>query len=296
MAKQLGKKGSEGDMVMYNARRDEDVLVCLEPSRYPERLQSLAFTLSMSDVAILKADLFTRELGEQIVALDAFGIKRGFFILGESVGEGDFKKIVHSTVVENYTRFDGDIATLREKLFEMNAEPNLTEPVRVDISHHFKVKGVGTVILGSVAHGTLRQHDELQIFPTKKKCSIRSIQVQDQDVKEAATGSRVGCALKNVEPEELDRGFVLAPASSCEKTQSIEGELIRSRFYKVPLEVGTVVHLVERLQFVPGRISAILDDRATVELEKPLVEGAVQFPKVVLNLDAPLPRIIGRMD
>ena len=86
LAAQLGKKGTVSDMSFFNFKRDDIGVTYIVPSRYPEKLQSLASTLAMSDAAVLTIEKLDRELGEQIVALDAFGIARGFMILKNYLG------------------------------------------------------------------------------------------------------------------------------------------------------------------------------------------------------------------
>ncbi|MCK7520919.1 MAG: EF-Tu/IF-2/RF-3 family GTPase [Ignavibacteriales bacterium] len=57
--------------------------------------------------------------------------------------------------------------------------------------------------------GSIKKHDTLKVLPTEKTAQIRSIQKHDDDADYAITGDRVGLALKNIESEDLDRGFVL---------------------------------------------------------------------------------------
>lgn len=82
----------------------------------------------------------------------------------------------------------------------------------VEIDHSFDVKGVGVVLLGIVRSGTVRAHDEL-FSGSGKKVTIRSIQSQDEDVKEAGTNTRVGLAVKGVESTELSKGDILSKSA-----------------------------------------------------------------------------------
>ena len=77
------------------------------------------------------------------------------------------------------------------------------------IDHFFKVKSVGTVALGFVLSGTLKKHQTLYLNPTGLQAQVRSIQMNDVDYDQAPAGSRVGLALKNVDVDDMERGYLL---------------------------------------------------------------------------------------
>jgi selenocysteine-specific translation elongation factor len=94
----------------------------------------------------------------------------------------------------------------------------------VPIDHFFNVKGVGTVILGYVTHGRIEKHDELKVLPTDRKALVRSIQKHDDDYDDAVRGDRVGLALKNVDVEQLDRGYVLTADDRVKSDSKVTAE------------------------------------------------------------------------
>src|SRR5450759_3441057 len=49
------------------------------------------------------------------------------------------------------------------------------------VDAHFHVKGVGVVVLGSVAQGSIKKHETVKVLPTSKTAQIRSIQKHDAD-------------------------------------------------------------------------------------------------------------------
>ena len=119
------------------------------------------------------------------------------------------------------------------------------------------MKGVGIVVLGGVAEGTIRAHDQLKVLPTGKVAHLRSIQKHDDDVTEAAAGDRVGLALKGVEADDLDRGYVLStnPSLVCGNILNGRAELVR--YWPAPLKEQMVVYLGHWMQFVPARIAFV---------------------------------------
>ena len=299
LAAAMGKKGTVSDMSFFNFKRGDIGVTYIVPSRYPEKLQSLANALAMSDAAILAVEKLDRELGEQIVALDAFGIGRGFMILKNFLGADQLRPFVAQTTLEEFRFHEPDAYQLNEDFAAMEI-PNVEGAVRVPVDHFFDVKGVGTVALGRVRMGTARQHDELQVFPTEKRAMVRSIQVHDEDVPEAPFGCRVGLALKGVEAKDLFRGVVLAPPGSLEVPERIETELAVSKYWKGTVSKGLVLHGACGLQIVPMHVEEAPGDGL-----KPGKNGNVIFRPdkalatgkgdrlVALDLDTKGLRIVG---
>ena len=146
----------------------------------------------------------------------------------------------------------------------------------VAIDHAFNVKGIGTVILGGVTNGTIRQHETVRVLPGEKTAQIRSIQKHDDDMVEAWKGDRVGLALKNIAADDLERGQVLTTSDSLTIGTTIQGPVQLGRFWRTPLKEGMVIHVGHWMQFVNGRIQEVsqgADDTQTivVECEKDLV-------------------------
>jgi len=207
----LGKKGTASDITFYNQKRDRVTVTYIEPSRYPEKVSSLFFAVSLADMALLVVDEIAPAFGESVLMLDAAGIGKGYMVLLNYLSPDQVMPLVKGTVVGNYPIVPDDHNQLRET-FLLLAEQQPARGVgmqhgSVPVDHHFPVKGVGTVALGGVAEGTIRVHDELRVFPTSRVAHVRSIQKHDDDVTEAAAGDRVGLALKGVETGDLERGY-----------------------------------------------------------------------------------------
>jgi selenocysteine-specific translation elongation factor len=277
LAAALGKKGTVSDMSFFNFKKGDTGITYIHPLRYPEKLQSLANVLAMADAAVLAVEKLDRELGEQIVALDAFGIARGFMILKNYLSADQLRPYVVGTAVEEFRFHEPDPYQLNEAFAAIELPP-VEGLVRVPVDHFFDVKGVGTVALGCVRRGNVRQHDDLQVYPTEKRTTVRSIQVLDEDVPEAPLGCRVGLALKGVEAKDLFRGAVLAPPGSLKVPERIEMELAVSRYWKGTISGGMTLHGACGLQIVPMRVEAAPADGL----------GPGKKGNVVLKPDKPL--------
>lgn len=69
---------------------------------------------------------------------------------------------------------------------------------RLAIDRAFTLKGVGTVVTGTLVGGSLRRDDQLRVYPTDGRSRIRSIQSHGRDVAIAVPGSRVALNLTDL--------------------------------------------------------------------------------------------------
>lgn len=281
-AKDLGKKGTTSDITFYNLKKGEDTVTFIEPTRYPERLAPLFYAVSLADVALVVVGEITPTLGEWVLMLDEARVERGYVILQNYLTQQEVAPLFRGTVLEHYEFVDADPIALRDLMLgaahaRPSSQPGADASGTIPIDHHFNVRGIGTVILGVVARGGIHKHDTLKVYPGEKAISVRSIQKHDDDFDWAAEGDRVGIALKNIDSDELDRGFVLSSDPNIRTGAHIEARATLVRYWPAPLAVGTVLHLGHWMQFIPARVEAVRDDwdwrqpTLTLALEKDLV-------------------------
>jgi selenocysteine-specific translation elongation factor len=257
----LGKKGTVSDITFYNQKSGDATITYIEPSRYPEKLSSLFFSISMAGMAILVVDEINPAFGECVLMLDSANVKKGILVLRNYLSPDQVAPLVKGTVVEHYSPQPDDHNHLRELLLEEakkgQSPKEESRGGSVPVDHHFPVKGVGIVVLGGVAEGTIHIHDQLKVLPTQKVAHLRSIQKHDDDVTEASAGDRVGLALKGVEVEDLDRGFVLSNNPSLVASHILNGRAELVRYWPAPLKEQMVVYLGHWMQFIPARIAFV---------------------------------------
>lgn len=282
LVKELGKKGTSTDITFYNMKKGEVTLTIIEPSRYPEKLSSLFYTASLADLAILVIDALSAKLGEIILMLNAARIKDGAIILRNYIDKGQIAPLIRGTVLEQYTDLPDDPVVLREWLWSRAGEHKSArnnEKGSVPIDHHFNVKGIGTVILGCVQEGTIRRHDQLTVHPLGKQAQIRSIQMHDDDAEEASAGDRVGLALKGIESDDLDRGFVLSSDPRIISSLKITGTADIIPYWPQPLKEQMILYAGHWMQFLPCRVSAVSD---TGDFRKPTL--TLEFDRELIYL------------
>jgi selenocysteine-specific translation elongation factor len=122
----------------------------------------------------------------------------------------------------------------------------------------------------------IKKHETLKVLPTEKTAQIRSIQKHDDDAESAITGDRVGLALKNIESEDLDRGYVLTSDPAVKYATTVTGKAQLVKYWPAPLKEGMVLYAGHWMQFLPTR------------LERTVVDGDWRMPFLTLTMEKAL--------
>ncbi len=200
LASFIGKKGSENSITFYNRKLGSDVVVALLPGQEDEKVYALAESLLLCSEIVLSTSKIDRKFGEALVASSLLGKK----VL--VTNDNDVTALVKSAGI------GGCRVVSREELLDAivsGASAGASqEQVRVDIDKAFPVRGIGTVVLGVVTRGTLKQHDKL-FHSSGKEVMVRSLQSQDEDITAAGRGTRIGISLKDIGDDEISKGDLL---------------------------------------------------------------------------------------
>jgi len=229
LASEFGKKGTESDLTLYDRKESDVIKTWVIPNGFPEKIQPLFQAINLAEYVIFHVDKLDKFTGEQIIALDSLKKEKGILSHTFDVDESKLNMMIKGTVVENYTRVDQD--KIKE---EMNTLEPITNdnPAELLIDHCFDVKGVGTVILGKVTNGTIKQYDNLKLYPHNIDVLIKSIQMHDDPVTESICPARVGLAVKGAKPDEVGRGDVISVEDAVNIKTEIELDFEKSPFYK----------------------------------------------------------------
>ena len=115
-------------------------------------------------------------------------------------------------VVAVSARTGEGIDELREALgraAEAMERSGADRPTRLYVDRAFTVRGIGTVVTGTLRSGTIGAGDELRLEPSGRRVRVRSVQVHDREVDRAESGQRVAVSLPGVERTDVLRGDVL---------------------------------------------------------------------------------------
>jgi selenocysteine-specific elongation factor len=114
---------------------------------------------------------------------------------------------------------------------------------RLPIDRVFTMKGFGTVVTGTLVAGTIRQENELEVFPTGLRVRVRGAQVHGDFADSAIAGQRTALNLVGASTEELSRGMTLVPPATLEKTRRADVSLRLLASATRPLKSRARVHL-----------------------------------------------------
>lgn len=287
LAKSMGKKAGETDFTIYNCKEGDAVISIYHPSKYPEKIQPLLYSLYLCDVAYFRPVALDKFAGETIVAAAVFGKK--LIVIEDKVSREEIEPLLKAAGLQQYEFFEGDANALREKLLgekSLRKEEGKTEIV---IDACFPVKGVGTVALGIVQQGKVAVHQKLDFIPSGVSAEVKSIQVQDVDVRDAEVGSRVGLSLKNIEADAVAKGDVAAEEKWASASK-IEANVQLSKFYRGDLE-SVQFFVLWGLKFVASKAKKNAAGNYEIEFGSPL--PVRQGEMLQLFLAEAMPRIIG---
>lgn len=263
LALALGKKGTSTDLRMYDRKEGGVLRTYVAPAGFPEKIQPLLQAVNMAESAILYVSELDRFAGEQIIALDTMKVKTGVLCRAESVDPGALEDAVRGTVAGGYARAEPD--GLRAAVSSIKARP-IGGPARVVADHVFDVKSVGTVVLGRVVSGRIRQHDSLKLLPGGADALVRSIQMHDDPVPEASAPARVGLAVKT--PGTVRRGDMLCSGELPQTVSSARLDFEPGRYYKGGLSEGLTCVAVCGLQARAARIASL--EPFVLEFDRPI--------------------------
>ena len=257
-AGEIGKKGTVTDVTFFNLKQGDDSVTLIEATKYPEKLSSLFYSTAMSEFVILVVDKIDSNLGETILMADAFGLNKGWIVLRNYIQEEQIKPLIADTSLESFTFVADDPIKLRGDILAEAAK--LVHKVdgescgSIPVDSHFNVKGVGTVVLGSVIDGFVKKHDKLRIVPLDETVVLKSIQKHDVDSDFGAKGDHVGIALRGIESERLDRGYVLTTDKSVKISKNSKSQARLVKYWPAPIKEGMVMHIGHWMQMIPCRV------------------------------------------
>jgi selenocysteine-specific translation elongation factor len=103
------------------------------------------------------------------------------------------------------------IDDLRNYLFALKAKKRVDEGIfRYYIDRVFSLKGIGTVVTGTVIEGNIAKNERIFNYDIGKEVVVRSIQSHDKFVDRAGVSSRVALNLTGVDLSELKKGQLLS--------------------------------------------------------------------------------------
>ncbi len=231
----------------------------------PQTLEHLAILhllgVETGVVAVTKADLVDEETLE-IGVEEARELVPGADVIAVSVKTG------------------AGLDELREALTraaDTVAARSASGPARLYVDRVFTLRGIGTVVTGTLWSGSIGEGDVFVVEPRGGTVRVRSVQVHDAPVARASAGERVALSLPGVERRELHRGDVLVTPGAFPRSYRLDVELEEL----VPIENGARVSVHHGTSRIPARVARVGERTAQLRLAEPVV--AVRGDRLVLR-------------
>jgi len=287
LASEFGKKGTVTDLSLYDRKESNVIKTWVIPSGFPDKIQSLFQAINLAEYVIFYVDKLDKFTGEQIIALDSLKKEKGILSHTFDVDESKLDLMIKGTVIEKYIKVEPD--KIKEEMDKLKPLTNNDSPEMV-IDHCFDVKGVGTVILGKVTNGKIKQYDNLKLYPAGIDVLVKSIQMHDDPVEESTCPARVGLAVKGVKPDEIGRGDIIAKEGAVDVKTEVELDFQKSPFYKSDIaeNQGCLVNI--GLQIKAAKFSSISPLKLLFEKSVVCKKGQIA---VVLKPESITMRILG---
>ncbi|MGH3721583.1 MAG: selenocysteine-specific translation elongation factor [Pseudonocardiaceae bacterium] len=165
----------------------------------------------------------------------------------------------------------GELRTALDTLVAGLPAPDPDADVRLWVDRAFTIHGAGTVVTATLAGGTLRVGDELEVSPGGRRVGVRGLQCLGAPVESVASVARVAVNLRGVPRQAVRRGAALLTPGAWRATTTID----------VRLSTGPAAQLPRQLMLHTGTA-------AVATLVRPLGADTAR-----LGLAQPLPLRIG---
>ena len=102
------------------------------------------------------------------------------------------------------------------------------KPFLMAVEDVFSIEGRGTVATGRIERGIVKVGEEVEIVglsPDKRKVVVTGVEMFNKTLESGQAGDNVGCLLRGIKREEIERGQVLAKAGSITPHTKFECEV-----------------------------------------------------------------------
>jgi len=225
---------------------------------------------------------------EHFDILQLLGVKRGITVLTKSDAvdaetlevvrleveeflSGTFLDTTKSPIVAVSSLTRAGLDDLKQAMIAsaLEVHPRDSQSIaRLPIDRIFTMKGFGTVVTGTLISGTIRQEEELEVFPARRRVRVRGVQVHGQTAQAAVAGQRTALNLVGASTEDLSRGMSLSPPGAFETTRQMDVQLqllasapralkdrARVHFHSYAMETIAEIALRGTKQIAPGELA-----------------------------------------
>jgi len=213
--------------------------------------------------------------------------------------DGDEAPVIRGSSLPAYQNPEDPEATkciqdLMDALDSYIPEPEreTDKPFLMAVEDVFSIEGRGTVATGRIERGVIKVGEEVEIVGLKesRKTTCTGVEMFNKQLEQGIAGDNVGCLLRGVKREEIERGQVLAKPGSITPHMKFEAEVYclskeeggrhtpffsgyRPQFYFRTTDVTGTANLIDAEMCMPGD-----NVKMSVELHKAIaMDEGVRF-------------------
>lgn len=175
------------------------------------------------------------------------------------------------------------VGELRRSLFDLASwhviEEDSNDPVRFPVDRAFLLKGLGTVVTGTLVSGVVEPGDRLALLPGEETVRVRNVQVHGENRTYASAGERTSLQVGGVGLETMGRGLQMVTPGAFRATTKLCGRfrLLDDSPVEIdePVEVRFHVYSTEVMAMLrplrPKRIAPATEGIVEIRLREPVV-------------------------
>jgi elongation factor Tu len=213
--------------------------------------------------------------------------------------DGDNIAVIHGSALPAYQNPDDEentkcISDLLDAIDSEIPEPTraVDKPFLMAVEDVFSIEGRGTVATGRIERGQIKVGDEVEIVGLRdsRKTTVTGVEMFRKLLDSGQAGDNVGCLLRGIKRDEVERGQVLSKPGSITPHTKFEAEVYclskeeggrhtpffsgyRPQFYFRTTDVTGTANLVDAEMCMPGD-----NVKLSVELHKPIaMDDGVRF-------------------
>jgi selenocysteine-specific elongation factor len=163
------------------------------------------------------------------------------------------------TSVRTGTGIEKLVNTLASQLARTEPQRDICKP-RLFIDRVFTLRGIGTVVTGTLTGGSLCRGQQIVVYPTNVETRIRSIQSHGHELEVAQPGMRTAINLPDLRVDQIKRGDVVtlpghgAPSSTLIVLLEKPSRLRADKSVAHPLKNGSSIYVHHGASRVVARI------------------------------------------
>ena len=220
---------------------------------------------------------------EHMAILDLLGIETGIVVMTKKdlVDQDwldlvtlDVQEVLEGTSLENaavvaVSAENGDgldeLRTALDKLISELPSHQSTGNPRLPVDRSFTITGFGAVVTGTLADGSLKTGQEVEVLPSGLRARVRNLQVHEESLEQVGPGTRLAVNLSGIDHADIQRGDLVTSVGWLENSTAFDATFrvipdaprpVRHN-HKVTLFVGTrevpaTVRVLEGDQILPG--------------------------------------------